>query len=125
MAKAHKVALIEKISLPGPLDGPHSICSVDWSPGTKHANQSACSSTAQAIAIAEDWIKNQRARRVIVLGADDVTNPSLLEWIGAEYLQGRQAPRRKSRMQLYPLTNADIWIGARYGRSWFVARAKV
>ena len=27
-----------------------------------------------------------RARRVIVIGADDVTNPTLLEWIGAGFL---------------------------------------
>ena len=33
----------------------------------------ACASTAQGIAIAEDWIRNGRCRRVIVIGADAVT----------------------------------------------------
>ncbi|MEE2750665.1 MAG: beta-ketoacyl synthase N-terminal-like domain-containing protein, partial [Myxococcota bacterium] len=47
---------------------------------------SACASTAQAIAMAEDWIRVGRCERVIVLGADDVTSDNLLEWMGAGFL---------------------------------------
>ncbi|HUM01638.1 MAG TPA: SDR family NAD(P)-dependent oxidoreductase, partial [Thermoanaerobaculia bacterium] len=47
---------------------------------------SACASTAQAIALAEDWIRSGRCRRVLVLGADNVTGDSLLPWIGAGFL---------------------------------------
>ncbi|MEA2070463.1 MAG: beta-ketoacyl synthase N-terminal-like domain-containing protein [Asgard group archaeon] len=46
----------------------------------------ACSSTTQALAIAEDWIRTGRCKRAIVLGADDVTNEELLEWIGSGFL---------------------------------------
>jgi 3-oxoacyl-(acyl-carrier-protein) synthase len=50
-----------------------------------HVN-AACASTTQGIALAEDWIRSGRCRRVIVLGADDVTSDHLLEWIGAGFL---------------------------------------
>ncbi len=46
----------------------------------------ACASTTQAITIAEDWIRNGRCRRVIVVAADDVTGDHLLEWVGAGML---------------------------------------
>ncbi len=47
---------------------------------------SACASTAQAIAIAEDWIRSGRCRRVLVLGADVATGERMLPWIGAGFL---------------------------------------
>ncbi|MCO6450245.1 MAG: beta-ketoacyl synthase, partial [Caldilineales bacterium] len=50
-----------------------------------HVN-AACASTAQGVAIAEDWIRSGRCRRVIVVGADDVTGNTLMEWIGAGFL---------------------------------------
>ncbi|GIK58733.1 MAG: hypothetical protein BroJett015_43960 [Chloroflexota bacterium] len=46
----------------------------------------ACASTTQAITIAEDWIRNGRCRRVLVIAADNVTGDHLLEWIGAGFL---------------------------------------
>jgi acyl transferase domain-containing protein/NAD(P)-dependent dehydrogenase (short-subunit alcohol dehydrogenase family)/acyl carrier protein len=46
----------------------------------------ACASTTQAIAIAEDWIRAGRCRRVIVIAADNVTGDHLLEWVGAGFL---------------------------------------
>ncbi len=46
----------------------------------------ACSSTTQAIAIAEDWIRTGRCQRVIVIAADDVTNEEMLEWISSGFL---------------------------------------
>ncbi|MBE2267274.1 MAG: SDR family NAD(P)-dependent oxidoreductase [Anaerolinea sp.] len=50
-----------------------------------HVN-AACASTTQAIALAEDWIRSGRARRVIVIAADDVTDEHLMEWIGSGFL---------------------------------------
>ena len=47
---------------------------------------SACASTPQAVALAEDWIHAGRCRRVIVVSADDVTSDHLLEWMGAGFL---------------------------------------
>jgi acyl transferase domain-containing protein len=47
---------------------------------------SACASTTQAVALADDWIRAGRCRRVVVVGADDVTSDNLLEWIGAGFL---------------------------------------
>jgi hypothetical protein len=46
----------------------------------------ACASTAQAIAIAEDWIRSGRCRRVVVMARDDVTGENLMEWVGAGFL---------------------------------------
>ncbi|MCP5059361.1 MAG: SDR family NAD(P)-dependent oxidoreductase [bacterium] len=50
-----------------------------------HVN-SACASTTQAFALAEDWIAAGRCRRVVVIGADDVTTDQLLEWVGSGFL---------------------------------------
>ena len=47
---------------------------------------SACASTTQAVALAEDWIRAGRCRRVIVVSADDVTSDQSLEWFGAGFL---------------------------------------
>jgi acyl transferase domain-containing protein len=47
---------------------------------------SACASTTQAVAIAEDWIRAGRCRRVVVIGSDDVTSDKLLPWIGSGFL---------------------------------------
>jgi acyl transferase domain-containing protein/acyl carrier protein len=46
----------------------------------------ACASTTQAVAIAEDWIRAGRCRRVIVISADDVTSDSLMPWAGSGFL---------------------------------------
>ncbi|MCA1812129.1 MAG: acyltransferase domain-containing protein, partial [Halobacteriales archaeon] len=46
----------------------------------------ACASTTQAIGIAEDWIRTGRCKRVLVVGADDVTSDALFEWIGSGFL---------------------------------------
>ncbi|MFW9923194.1 MAG: SDR family NAD(P)-dependent oxidoreductase [Candidatus Thorarchaeota archaeon] len=46
----------------------------------------ACSSTTQAISIAEDWLRTGRCKRAIVIAADDVTNEEMLEWIGSGFL---------------------------------------
>ncbi len=47
---------------------------------------SACASTTQAIALAEDWIHSGRCRRVVVISADDVTSDHSIEWFGAGFL---------------------------------------
>ena len=47
---------------------------------------SACASTTMATAMAEDWIRMGRCRRVIVIGADELTSDNLMEWMGAGFL---------------------------------------
>jgi acyl transferase domain-containing protein/acyl carrier protein/NAD(P)-dependent dehydrogenase (short-subunit alcohol dehydrogenase family) len=47
---------------------------------------SACASTTQGVSLAEDWIREGRCRRVIVISADDVTSDHMLEWFGAGFL---------------------------------------
>jgi len=47
---------------------------------------SACASTTQALAVAEDWIHAGRCSRVIVLSADDVTSDNLIDWFGGGFL---------------------------------------
>ncbi len=46
----------------------------------------ACAGTVQALAIAEDWIRTGRCRRVVVIAGDNVTSDQLLEWVGAGFL---------------------------------------
>ena len=46
----------------------------------------ACASTAQAVGLAQDWLRAGRCRRVVVLSADDVTSDHLMEWMGAGFL---------------------------------------
>jgi len=50
-----------------------------------HVN-AACATTTHAIAVAEDWIRIGRCRRVIVVAGDDVTSENLMEWIGSGLL---------------------------------------
>jgi acyl transferase domain-containing protein/acyl carrier protein len=54
--------------------------------GPNTAINAACASTTQAVALAEDWIRAGRCRRVIVVSADDITTDSLLGWMGAGFL---------------------------------------
>ena len=54
--------------------------------GPALAMSSACASTAQAVALAQDWIKLGRCKRVIVIGADDITNDNVSEWILTAFL---------------------------------------
>ena len=54
--------------------------------GPNTAINAACASTTQAVALAEDWIRAGRCRRVIVVSADDVTSDHLMEWMGAGFL---------------------------------------
>ena len=46
----------------------------------------ACASTASGIALAEDWIRAGRCRRVVVVAADNVTSDAMIEWIGAGFI---------------------------------------
>ena len=46
----------------------------------------ACASTTQAMSLAEDWIRQGRCKRVIIVSADNVTSDHLMEWIGAGFL---------------------------------------
>ena len=54
--------------------------------GPNTAINAACASTTQALALAEDWIRANRCRRVVVVAADDVTSDNLIGWIGAGFL---------------------------------------
>ncbi|MBI3299161.1 MAG: SDR family NAD(P)-dependent oxidoreductase [Elusimicrobia bacterium] len=46
----------------------------------------ACASTTQAVGIAEDWIRTGRAKRVLVISADDITNENSFGWMGTGFL---------------------------------------
>ncbi len=47
---------------------------------------SACASTTQAVALAEDWIRVGRCRRVLIVAADDATSDTMLGWLGSGFL---------------------------------------
>ncbi len=51
--------------------------------GPNAAANAACATTTHAVAIAEDWIRSGRCRRVIVVAGDDVTGGPLTQWIGS------------------------------------------
>ena len=46
----------------------------------------ACSSTALALCIAQDWIREGRCRRVVIVSADDAASDALLPWTGSGFL---------------------------------------
>jgi len=46
----------------------------------------ACASTTQAVALAEDWIRAGRCRRVAIIASDDPTSDQLMGWMGAGFL---------------------------------------
>ncbi|MGO9253205.1 MAG: beta-ketoacyl synthase N-terminal-like domain-containing protein, partial [Mycobacterium sp.] len=46
----------------------------------------ACASTTQATALAEDWIRIGRCRRVIVVSADNASSDALLPWLASGFL---------------------------------------
>ncbi len=54
--------------------------------GPATAMSAACASTAQAISVAQDWIRLGRCKRVIVISADDITNDNVSEWILTAFL---------------------------------------
>ncbi len=54
--------------------------------GPNTSINAACASTTQAVSMAEDWIRGGRCERVVVIGADDVTNETLMPWIGTGFL---------------------------------------
>jgi malonyl CoA-acyl carrier protein transacylase len=67
-----------------------------------HVN-AACATTTHAVAIAEDWIRAGRCRRVIVIAGDDVTNPTLVSWIGTSLLaSGAATTEGNLRMAALP-----------------------
>ena len=58
----------------------------------------ACASTTQAVAVAEDWIRVGRCRRVVVVAADDATSDTMLAgWAPASLPRARRRPTRSSR----------------------------
>ena len=54
--------------------------------GPNTAINAACASTTQGVALAEDWIRAGRCRRVVVVSADDITTDNLIDWMGAGFL---------------------------------------
>lgn len=59
--------------------------------GPNFQMNAACSSTSNAIAIAEDFIKSGRAKRMIVVGADDATSNINMPYLGAGFLSSGAA----------------------------------
>ncbi len=45
----------------------------------------ACASATAAFSVAEDWLLTDRADRVVIISADDVTGDDLWEWIGSGF----------------------------------------
>ena len=72
--------------LPGPAHGPFAICRIHRRARSQHATNAACASGTQAVALAEDWIRTGRCRRVIIVSADDITSDNLMGWFGSGFL---------------------------------------
>ena len=54
--------------------------------GPNTAVNAACASSTQAAAIAQDWLRTGRCKRVIVCSADNVTSDRLLKWLGGGFM---------------------------------------
>ena len=54
--------------------------------GPNSAVNAACATTTHAIALAEDWIRAGRCRRVVIVAGDDITGGSLVDWVGTGLL---------------------------------------
>ncbi len=54
--------------------------------GPNTSINAACASTTQGVALAQDWIRAGRCRRVIVVAADDISSDNLMEWLGSAFL---------------------------------------
>ncbi|MDM7995676.1 MAG: SDR family NAD(P)-dependent oxidoreductase [Acidobacteriota bacterium] len=59
--------------------------------GPNTATNAACASGTQALALASDWIRTGRCRRVIVISADDITSDNLMGWFGSGFLASGSA----------------------------------
>ncbi len=59
--------------------------------GPNSATNAACASGTQALALASDWIRAGRCRRVIVISADDITSNNLMGWFGSGFLASGSA----------------------------------
>ncbi|KAK1548246.1 hypothetical protein Q3G72_010920 [Acer saccharum] len=66
----------------------------------------ACASGPQAMGIAEDWIRQGRCERVVVVTADNATHPASLPWLGAAFLAAGAASVEAK------LENAAVPFGA-------------
>ncbi|GAP11267.1 polyketide synthase module [Bellilinea caldifistulae] len=67
-----------------------------------HVN-AACATTTHAIAVAEDWIRAGRCRRVVIIAGDDVTGGPLAEWIGTGlFVSGAATTEGNLRMAALP-----------------------
>ncbi len=54
--------------------------------GPNFQMNAACSSTSNALTIAQDFIRSGRVKRMIIIGADDPTHPTNLPYLGAGFL---------------------------------------
>ena len=59
--------------------------------GPNTATNGACASGTQAVALAGDWIRTGRCRRVIIVSADDITSDNLMGWFGSGFLASGSA----------------------------------
>ncbi len=53
-------------------------------PNTRINN--ACASTTTAMAMAEDWIRAGRCKRVVIISADNASGEHLMDWVGSGFL---------------------------------------
>ena len=89
--------------------------------GPNTATNAACASTPQAIGIAEDWIRTERCKRVIVITADNVTSNNLFQWIGSGFLaSGAATTKSKWEEAVLPFGEGRNGIILGAGASAFV-----
>jgi hypothetical protein len=64
--------------------------------GRTRRSMPLAASTTQGVALAEDWIRAGRCRRVIVVSADDITTDNLIGWMGAGFSGQRSRSHGRS-----------------------------
>jgi malonyl CoA-acyl carrier protein transacylase len=71
--------------------------------GPNTSVNAACATTTHAIAIAEDWIRSGRCRRVVVIAGDDVSDGNLAGWVGTGLLaSGAATTEGNPRLAILP-----------------------
>ena len=74
------------LPVPRVVHGALAVRRVDRRARPQHADQCGVRQHDPGVALAEDWIRAGRCRRVIVISADDITSDHLIEWFGAGFL---------------------------------------
>ena len=80
----------------------------------------ACASATAAFSIAEDWLANDRADRVVIISSDNVTSPELWSWMELDLPPLALHPQATSSKKQRCRSTGDATADPRLGAAAFV-----